>query len=169
MLAIRPPAWGPTMPRDDTVLPEVPLPGGRVGRLVPASDAGQFAIVTAASWIDRLHRGGVLGRDEYDVATLLQDLFERSGVRPRLVGGTYDGAASVDGGGGSDGRLLESLSPGEMAKWRRLGKLLALVPKQYRTCVSLTSCWDLPPLNIRALQRGLTILARRALRRPEPS
>lgn len=120
--------------------------------------AGEFALVTASSWIDRLHQAGHLNRDQHDVAMRLQELFEASGIRPRLVGGCYDGAQVMDGPSYAGG-LLEALSASEMRAWRDLGRLLAMVPRQCRAIVSATCCWDLEPWDVRVLQHGLWLLA----------
>ena len=154
------------MPRDAPLqaLGEIDLPGGRKGRVIETSRAGEFAIVTQSTEVDQLHQAGHLDRDQHDAAMRLQELFERSGVRPRLVGGAYDGATTVDNSS-YDGRLLETLTVSEMAAWRALGRMLAMVPRQYRTVVSATVVWDMRCWNISSLQRGLRVLAT-ALRRP---
>ena len=88
----------------------------------------------------------------------LAELFEASGIRPRLVGGCYDGAEMM-GDSSCDDRLLETLNDSEIAAWRELGRLLAMVPRQCRAIVSATCCWDVQPWDVRVLQHGLWLLA----------
>jgi hypothetical protein len=147
------------MPRDCSAqaLGEVVLPGGRKGRIVPSDDAGQFAVLTATTWVDRLFAAGHLSRDERDAAARLYETFEASGIRQRLVSSCYDGPP-VDAGQ-SPGHLLETMTPAETKAWRRCGKLLNAVPARYRTQVSAVVCWDCQPWDVRALQRGLRVLA----------
>ena len=106
--------------------------------------AGVSHICTAGSWVDRLHQAGHLDCDQHDAAIRLQELFEASGIRPRLVGGCYDGAAAVDGSG-YDGRLLETLNFNEMRAWRELGRLLAMVPCRCLAIVTAVVLWAWSP------------------------
>ncbi len=152
------------MPRDATPqsLGEIDLPAGRKGRVVETLTAGVFRIQTAGSWVDRLHQAGHLDRDECDAALALALAFENAGIRPKLTGG-YDGG-TVDGAA-YDGGLLETLNRSEMLAWRRCNKLLSVVPRRLRSQVQAVVLWDCEPWDIRALQRGLAVLAAVALHR----
>jgi hypothetical protein len=140
---------------------EIPVSGRRRARIIPTEDAGQFAVLVPSSWIDRLYQAGELADDEYDAARQIHLAFEASAIRPRLTG-DYDGVV-VDHCG--TGGLLETLDRSEMQAWRRCGRLLAMVPRDCRSQVSAVCCWDCTPWNVRALQRGLRVLAC-TLRRP---
>lgn len=155
------------MPRDSTsspVVAEVGLSGGRRGRIIAADDAGEFAVVVNSTWIDRLHAVGRLDDAARDAAVLVLEAFEAAGIRPRLTG-KYDGV-TVDHADAA-GSLLETLSAAEMRSWRRLGWLLARIPRQYRSQCSLVICWGHQPWNLEALRRGLHQLAK-ALRYHPP-
>lgn len=150
------------MPRDDPrSLGEVTLPAGRAGRVVETVTAGQFAVVTAATWVDRLFAAGHLGLDERDAAARLHEAFEMSGIRPRLAG-AYDGVV-VDGSGA--GGMLETLGRTEFRAWRRCNRLLDQIPPKLRSQVRAVVLWDTEPWSIPALRLGLRTLAA-ALRRP---
>jgi len=153
------------MPRDAApqALGEIDLPGGRTGRLVETVTAGVFRVQTAGSRVDRLHQKGHLDRDECDAAAMLSLAFEASGIRPKLTGGGYDGG-TVDGAG-YDGGLLETLDDSEMAAWRRCNRMLSLIPPRLRSQVQAVVLWDCEPWDVRALQRGLAVLAAVALHR----
>lgn len=149
------------MPKDGTAAVEISVSGGRRARIIPADEAGQFAVLVPSSWIDRLHAAGELADDERDAARQIHLAFEASNIRPRLTG-DYDGVV-VDHCG--TGGLLETLDRSEMQAWRRVGQLLAMVPHDCRSQVSAVVTWDCRPWDIRGLQRGLCALAI-ALRQP---
>lgn len=149
------------MPRDSSPegVGEVTVAGGRRGRVIETVVAGQFAIeVIGADWLSRLAGAGVLSRDEVEAAQVLQVLFERSGIRPRMAG-KYDGVL-VDhcAGGGDD--LLEALTAEELAAWRRLGRLLSRCPPHCRSAVENLALWDQRPTSIRLVRDGLDAVAK---------
>lgn len=144
------------MPRDDPrSLGEVTLPAGRSGRVVETVTAGQFAVVTAATWVDLLFAAGHLGLDERDAADRLHEAFEMSGIRPRLAG-AYDGVV-VDGSGA--GGMLETLGRTEFRAWRRCNHLFDQIPPKLRSQVSAVVLWDTQPWNISELRLGLRALS----------
>jgi uncharacterized protein DUF6456 len=151
------------MPRDCAPIEDgiVDLPGGRKGRLCASDAAGSFRIALQGStWLDRLLDGGFITRDEHEAGQRLNQLFEKSSLRPGLTGSylpVIDGHAQAF--------ALERLDADQLRAWRRLGHLLAAVPPQCRISVENCALWDQPPANVKALQAGLAALAR-ALRHP---
>lgn len=135
------------MPRDVSAIEQghVVLPGNRKGRVCPADDAGQFRVeVAGACWLDRLVDAGLIDRDQHDAGT-----FEEASTRPRVTGG-YTGP-----GGRSSEYFLERLDAKQLAAWRRLGRLLAVVPPACRPSVEDAVFWDRRPESIQRLRRGL--------------
>ena len=151
------------MPRD--VLPppdvEISLPGGRRGRLVAGEAAGQFRVALHGhDWVSRLAAVGWLSRDQFEAAGRLHELFDQSGIRPR-VGGSYQVRIdyfSLD-------FMLEAMDEAETTAWRKLGRLLGACSLHTRTQVETVCCWDLPPSSLKALQDGLSAVAT-AIREP---
>lgn len=154
----------PSMPRDALPPPaaaEINLPGGRRGKVIAADDAGEFRIALQGhDWISRLAAIGWLDRNQVEAAGRLRELFDQSGIRPR-VGGSYQ--APVDAF--SRDFMLEGLDDAETAAWRRLGRLLGSVPPECRCAVEDGTLWDRQPGSLERLCRGLDAVAR-AMRQP---
>ena len=81
---------------------------------------------------------------------MLSVAFEATGIRPRLAS-RFDGVF-VDHTAGADA-LLELMSSDEMRSWRRLHRLLGLVPAAHRHQVEQVCLWGCTPWNVEALVR----------------
>jgi hypothetical protein len=155
------------MPRDAvaSTCHEVALPAGRRGKILPADNAGEFAVHCHSTWVDQLAATGWLDEAERDAAAMLHQAFEHSRLRPRLAARCDGVVVDHDAAGDTP---FEQMNPAEMASWRRLHRLLREVPAVHRHQVQCVCCWNQPPWDVRSLRLGLKVLAdalRRAQRR----
>lgn len=124
---------------------------------MPADDAGSFRVETA-TWAGELQALGWLSPVEAGAAARLHEVFERSGIRPRITAKTDTPIVGRCTGGGDS--WFERLSPEEMLYWRRMHRMLDAIPPAYRHQVEAVVCWGTAPWSVRNLQAGLAALAR---------
>lgn len=146
------------MPRDAAqhALGEVPVSGGRRGRVIETIVAGEYAVeVVGADWIGRLGGAGLLDRSQVEAAQTVALLFEQSGLRPHIA----SSFGCVVDFSGSEGPFERMTAPKTKA-WRRLQRLLGRCPAHCRSVVEDAAIWDVRPSSVGLLREGLAAVAR---------